>query len=400
MFPHPDAPGDSPFILEQVKALRREGVDARVMSGRAFPLYLRRPLGIPGRWRAFRHAWNNLHWSVFDGVPVLYVPHHVGWVARILRLDDPYRDAMVRGGNWMRATFDYDLIHAHTAHPDGFAAWALAQEHDKPLIITEHTGPFSSLTAEPTLRAKTLKALGAARRVWCVSDSLTREVASYFPVENQGHIQTLYNGVDTTLFSPPSSWRPDPAAPRLLFVGLLEPIKNVPILIEAFAALRGAVPGARLGIVGYGSLQKQVEQQIAQLKLENAITLLGGLDRVKLASLMRNWCDILVLPSKSETFGVVLIEALATGKPVVASRCGGPESIVTHADFGALCTPNDATALARCLEETVARLPSFRSERIRTYVVEKFDYGTLARKLKECYSSVSGRECDVRRVSA
>jgi glycosyltransferase involved in cell wall biosynthesis len=107
------------------------------------------------------------------------------------------------------------------------------------------------------------------------------------------------------------------------------------------------------------------------------------------AALMRNACDIVVLSSQSETFGMVLIESLASGKPVVASRCGGPESIVTDASLGALCAPNDPEALAECLYETAVRLPLFDARAIRAHAVRTFDYELLADRLLELYRGLA-----------
>ncbi|GIW78392.1 MAG: hypothetical protein KatS3mg105_0199 [Gemmatales bacterium] len=389
MYPHPDMPCNGPFVHEQVKALRQKGMDVRVISGRAFPLFLKRPWGVKRRWRHFRHAWDHLDWTEYDGVPVVYVPYHVGWTARLLGLDDPYRDAVFHAGCWARGTFDFDLIHAHTAYPDGFAALFLATTFSRPFVITEHTGPFSILTRRRDLRYKTISALCRAERIWCVSDSLTREVAAYLPADVRCRVQTLYNGVDTERFRPPVDWRPNPDAPRLAFVGLFEPVKNLPVLIDAFARLRRRLPKATLSLVGEGPLYPSIQKQITRLRLDSAVRLLGRLDREQTARFLREECDVLVLPSRSETFGVVLIEALASGKPVVASRCGGPESIVTDPRLGTLCQPNDVRALYHCLLQTIARLPEFDRDAIRNYAVEKFDYDVLASSLIEQYQVIA-----------
>jgi glycosyltransferase involved in cell wall biosynthesis len=389
MFPHPEEPGVGPFVQEQVKILRDRGIDARVISGRPFPFFLRRPLGVPRRLREYRQTWTGLGWQDCGGVPVLYVPYHVGWLARFLRLDDAYRDAVLRAAQRVHDEFDFDLIHAHSSHPDGYAALAVSLRVHRPFVITEHTNPFSILTRTAIMRGKTLTAVAEARRVWGVSHALTQEIGSYFRPEQRSHIRTLFNGVDTSLFAPPWRWQPNPVAPRFLFVGFLVEAKNVTVLVEAFARIKQALPAARLDIAGSGPLRCLIERQIAALGLSQAVQLHGHCNRDQVAALMRESCDILVLPSQCETFGVVLIEALASGKPVVATRCGGPESIITHPSLGAMCPPNDAGALAHCLLVTTARLTSFDPAALRAHARRTFDLSILADQLLDQYKEIA-----------
>lgn len=391
MFPHRDAPASGPFIHEQVKALRDyQHLDVRVVSGRPHCLPVREPWTWPGRWQAFRQAEQALAWEEWDGVPVLYVPYLAGTLCQRL-LYAPYRGAILKAAHRIWSTFPFDIVHAHTAQLDGFAGVAMANQYGRPLVITEHSGPFSLLTRERRSREQTLSALAAARKVWCVSESLTVEVKSYFPPEQTGHIDTLYNGVDCTLFHPPIHWNPNPNAPRLGFIGHLVGIKNPLLLIEAFAGLRQKVPGATLDMIGDGPLRQPLLDQIERLGLRSAVRLLGPRPRQEIARFLREDCDLLALSSRSETFGVVLIEALACGKPVVATRCGGPESIVTHADLGALCEPNDASSLAGGFLDATARLTTFDPARIREHAEMVFGYDRLAAALAESYRSMTQR---------
>lgn len=387
-FPHEDEPGSGPFIHEQVRFLReQEGLDVRVVNGRECPLSLRRPHTIPGNWCRYLTAPPHLHWQTWDGVPVLYFPFLAGRLSNWV-WDAPYRDALLRAMPAVRRSFSYDLIHAHTANPDGYAVLKLTEQEGTPYVVTEHTGPFQTITATPRLRRQTLAALAGARRVWCVSHSLQQEVRSYFAPSNQGHIHLLANGVDTFKFSLPADYRPNPSGPRLLYVGFLHDCKNPLLLLDAFALLRARIPGAELSMVGDGPLQGAVARRIGELGLGSSIKMLGYRGRAEVAQLMRDACDVFVLSSNAETFGVVLIEALACGKPVVATRCGGPQSIVTTPDVGTLCPPKDAGALADALARTIERLPELDSAKIRKFACDHFDYRILARKLASAYREI------------
>jgi glycosyltransferase involved in cell wall biosynthesis len=135
----------------------------------------------------------------------------------------------------------------------------------------------------------------------------------------------------------------------------------------------------------------ELSRRIRDLGLTGHVRVLGFLPRPQVASLLRDECDVLVLPSQAETFGCVLVEALASGKPVVATRCGGPEDIVTHPGLGALCPPGDVQALAQALLETIRRLPEFRPQEIREEALRRFSYQRLASDLHGLYRQALGQ---------
>jgi glycosyltransferase involved in cell wall biosynthesis len=386
LFPTPSQPSLGCFVHEQVQALRQaEGVDARVVCCRPFVMNRAHPWKLQRFYRRYRARFRSLSWESCEGVPVLYLPYLVAGFFRFWLHGATCRAAVLRAAPYLAATFPFELIHAHTCYLDGSAALALGRRFDVPYFLTEHTGPFRSLMDNWLVRRQSLRALRHAARVWCVSSSLAAEVQGYLPPADRAHIRTLHNGVDTELFHPPDRWAPDPAAPRLLGVLALEENKAPLLLLQAFRRLRHAVPGATLGLIGDGPLEMEVRGFIRDQGLENCVTLWGQVSRSEVARLMREWCDFLVLSSNSETFGVVLIEALASGKPVVATRCGGPADVVTEPALGALCPPGDPDGLASALLGVTRTLPSFDPGLIRQRALERFAYGRLARALAAAY---------------
>jgi glycosyltransferase involved in cell wall biosynthesis len=101
--------------------------------------------------------------------------------------------------------------------------------------------------------------------------------------------------------------------------------------------------------------------------------------------LWMNACDVVVLPSLSEGFGVVLVEAMACGKPVVATACGGPEDIVTS-DTGILVPPADETALAQAMSDALGSGGRFSPVVIRQYAVENYAYKGIAARILDVYA--------------
>jgi glycosyltransferase involved in cell wall biosynthesis len=138
--------------------------------------------------------------------------------------------------------------------------------------------------------------------------------------------------------------KPLPSNPQALFVGVLERYKNVDGLAEAWRLAAPRVPDARLRIVGSGTLQPVVEELVRDLPLQT-----GWTERLTPSEVARALDDstLLVLPSRSEGMGRVIVEAFCRGRPVVASRVGGIPDLVQDEGNGLLVEVGDTHALAR-----------------------------------------------------
>jgi len=391
MFPHPDQPQLGSFILDQVRALRQyTGCDVRVLSGRPFWMnHSKHPLML---WRFNKLYFRFLQtvcWRDLRGVPVMYVPYRV--IARPWTHGFSYRQAMLHAIPRVRGSFPFSLVHAHTAYMDGTAGLAIARQYHVPLLITEHTGPFSNLLRGRVMTRQTTRALNGADRTIAVSSSLKRCMAQVMKPERNAKTIVLPNGVDLDLFHPPSEHRPDPRVPRIFFVGGLVGVKNLPLLLRAFALVARDIPGATLSFVGGPEKpadQNALEALAAELELADKTRFLGPKSREEVAQLLREEADLLVLSSATETFGCVLVESLACGKPVVATRCGGPEDIITSDAVGRLCENGSVGDLARALREVIRDLPRFSKDTIRAYAVERFGFESVSRRIAAIYQDL------------
>jgi len=389
MFPQPDQPLSGPFIHEQALALRRHaGADARVLSGRPFRMGLARPLGLWKHNRFYKHLHDTSRWWALEGVPVKYLPYRI--MVPFWGHGASYRSSMLRGIEKLREAFPFDLVHAHTGYLDGGAGLAIARHFGVPLVITEHTGPFSRLMSNPIVRWWTLRALDSADRVIVVSEAQKRAVSAHLAKDRQDRVVVIPNGVDTDLFRPADRWAPDPNRPRILFVGFFATVKNMPLLLDAFTQVLREIPGARLTLVGRGEYPYQDEELQARIRggLIGKVHMTGLQPRQSVARIMREHADMLVLSSDSETFGCVLVEAMASGLPVVATRCGGPEDIVTEPGLGELCPPRDAAALAAALCRAAGRLASYDPRAIRASALARFSYRSVAERLRRLYDGL------------
>ena len=178
-----------------------------------------------------------------------------------------------------------------------------------------------------------------------VSDGLRRHVIKHWRLP-AAKVQRIYNPVVVTMpHAPPTREVLAARAPIILAVGRLVTYKAYPVLLEAFAKV--TTSGARLMILGEGPERANIEKTIAALGLGERVTLLGYHPEP--------WqfyakARCFALPSLSEAFGNVVVEALANGLPVIATRCHGPEEILDREGLGALVPIGDAGAMAAAID--------------------------------------------------
>jgi glycosyltransferase involved in cell wall biosynthesis len=166
-------------------------------------------------------------------------------------------------------------------------------------------------------------------------------------------------------------------------------VKGVDVLLKAMRRLLFQRPEARLVLVGGGfyngySLEEESLKELAQeLGLTSNVEFVGLKSPVEVAKYARE-STMLVLPSRRETFGTVLIEALASGTPVVATRCGGPAEIVNE-NVGLLVDPDDVDGLAEAMATILERRQNYKSNELRDYALAKFSWPRIAAQTLELY---------------
>jgi glycosyltransferase involved in cell wall biosynthesis len=166
----------------------------------------------------------------------------------------------------------------------------------------------------------------------------------------------------------------------VLFVGRFYRRKRVGLLLAAAAALRGAIPDLEIRIVGNGPCDAAWRARAGYLKLENTVTWLGNISRARLAA-EYNRAHVFCLPSVQEGFGIVLLEAMAAGKPIVAARAAAIPEVAPHA---ALVEPESAAALAAGIKDLHASPQAYAAQTAKGLAwVEQFDAPLVARLFVE-----------------
>ena len=281
-----------------------------------------------------------------------------------------------------------DILHAHVAVPAGLAGALIKRLWRTPLVLTEHTGPFSMLMRNPPAALATRLAIRAADRVVAVSAALRDQITSY--KELRRSIDVIPNLVNIGQFTLKPEVKRGEGPAKLLFVGEMRTnIKGVDYLLEAVSLLKGQGVGVTLDLVGEGPRGREYEALARQLRVDDLCHFRGALRHEEVIALMPTY-DLLVLSSLAETFGVVVLEALASGVPVVATRCGGPEEVVTP-DLGVLVENGNSEALAEGIQDVLGRLNDFPPDHLRQVAEERFGPATITTRLVELYRQVLER---------
>ena len=385
LFPNRVYPVRGSFVWDQVRFLRRWEEVTVVAPVPWFP----RVRGF-GRWSHFRDIPDR---ELLDGIPVFH-PRYVtfpkkwlfSWVGFF------YFWMLFRVGRKL----DFDLVHAHVAYPDGFGAALFGMIVDVPLVITVHGTEIHSTTKRSRLwRALTTWGLRRADRIIAVSRLLQEEVVA-LGVDRR-KVCVIHNGVDVERFRPLSGRKagvgPRKRGKRILYLGALLRTKGVGVLLEAMSLLLDRGVSCELALVGADPAEAEDRAFFAmaeRLGLGDAVHFEKTVPHAEVPRWLAT-ADVFVLPSFSEGFPLSVIEALACGKPVVSTRCGGPEESVSE-EVGILVPPGDAQALADAIGYVLSHLERYDAERIRTYTCRRFSLEVQSEQIAALYASLEEQE--------
>jgi Glycosyltransferase len=247
----------------------------------------------------------------------------------------------------------FDLIHSHFIWSSGYVGAKLKEKYNVPLVVTAHGYDIYELPfKDDDWKANIEYVLNSADYILTVSESNLKCITK---LNINTPVKVLPNGYRRDLFYPQDQNRCRklldlPVDKKIILaVGNLEKIKGHRYLVEAIGKLLQRRKDHICIILGDGLLRNSLKKQIKSTGLENYVKLVDSKPHNQI-SLWMNACDIFVLPSLRESFGVVQIEAMACGKPVVATYNGGSEQIIISEKYGLLCTAGDSDALCNMIE--------------------------------------------------
>ncbi|ELZ79723.1 hexosyltransferase, glycosyltransferase [Haloferax larsenii JCM 13917] len=280
----------------------------------------------------------------------------------------------------------FDLIHCHMSWTSGYVGARLKDELDIPYLLTVHANRdwFERQLQSDNERLET---------AWSAADRLIRvnrrDRSKLEPYNDD--VVHVPNGYDTDIFERIATDEArnrlglDDDTPVVFALGTLKPRKGFQHLMRAMTRVHESDPDARLVIGGQGGMRDELESLASDLGIADRTDLLGYVESETLNDWM-NAADVFVLPSYSESFGVVQLEAMACGTPVVATKNGGSEEVVTSEEYGLLVEgPESHDELADAVVEALHR--QWDADAIESYANE-FTWENVCEDLADLYVDV------------
>lgn len=362
------------FFKEQALALKEEGLDITICYNEIFPIY---------RYDKYKYIFKEKIYREFeDGLDTFryrdfnYLLHsHKRFSLFSKRIELLIKRVLESKGK-------IDLIHFHSCFWAGVCAPYVKNVFNIPYIITEHTSMYNSKKIKPSYMKYIYEAYRNADKLISVSNSLKSEMLKVLDRD----IEVIHNFIDGNVFKNINIDNKISKGKFVFFsLAFLVDGKGFDELIRACEYLVDKKYDFILEIGGDGYLRKHLEKYVYSKRLEKFVKFLGLLNREEVL-LKMNECDVFILPSCYETFGVVYIEALACGKPVIAVKNGGAEEIVKD-EVGILINNCNYIQIAYAMEKIMNDIQNYRSTYIREYFLNKFEKSIIIAKLKDVYKN-------------
>ena len=407
-YPAHDDAARGAYVADLLGALAGAGIESVVASFE--PALVRGEAATRAeRARLARDAWR----GAVEDPAALNVPRHWGApgvaVARLpVVLEsgehsaadevDAHADVLLAFGIALHTRAPFELVHAHTAVPDGLAAARLADALGLPLVVTEHASRVRDQLDEPNAVALMRGLASRGRRLVAVSDHLGRLLEQRLALA-AGRVPVVPNVVPLDVFGETTVGRTadgrtadGPEAPvELLWVGARKETKGTDTLLRAFAIVRAERPAVRLRMIGRAPTDTEEARWwalVVDLGIDEAVTFDPQATRVDVARAMRG-ATLFVHPSPFETFGMVAAEALAVGLPVVATPSGVEAIVGTDGTCGEIAASHEPADLARAILRALDGRDAYDAAAMRARVVGRYGAEAVAAATLAVYADAA-----------
>ncbi|MDO4998323.1 MAG: glycosyltransferase [Neisseria sp.] len=367
------------FFRQQALALQAQGVKIGVIA----PLFR----SLRGETRSLWHGKYGETFELDHGIPT-YRRHSMLFFPKLPYID---RGRWLNAGKKLFARYlaehgKPDVLHAHCVNFGGILAAQISQQHGIPYVITEHSSTYARGLIAPWQRAAMQTASENAAARFAVSQAFCKLLNEQIPNTKWQYLPNML-GAD---FAADFIHEPLPSEPfRFCAVAHLHRHKGIDIVLNAFAQVHQDNPNIQLDIIGDGGERATLEQQAQQLNIAAKVHFHGKGDSHAVRQLMRQ-SHAFLLASRVETFGIVLIEALSQGLPVIATNNLGPQSIV-HPEHGLLVANDNPSEFAHAMQMLMHNYSQFSPEQLRADCLNEFSETAIAQQLINHYRHALAR---------
>jgi len=273
---------------------------------------------------------------------------------------------------------NFDFIHGHFGDLAPVCN-KLSQQFNKEYVLTEHASdikPLINKFGEPKL----IESYKKAKSIICVSECLKDKIVTLDRSIN--NLTVIPNGID---ISKCNVKKEHSFRRRYVFIGHLIERKGIKVLLDACSLLKRVDPEFILNVYGKGDLQEYMLDYIKENDLVNNVKLQGVFSNDQVNDILLD-NDVLILPSYKESFGVVVIEALATGLPVIATKCGGPETIIINDSLGEIIKVGESTVLFNAMVKVGDTFRSYNPEYLHDFVSQNFGWDVITKRIFDIYN--------------
>lgn len=370
-----------PSFTGKPHKVKRDGVTTHYLRSIRFPFYPDQINKVP-------------EGKEFLGMPLPRLAYRHGlWITV-----DPYPEMKK-----ILHRFRPDVLHNQTAEMVAFAVRRYAKKYDVPLVSTGHAYP-DNLTSQLKILKPIKRPLDAILRTYMASFLKHSEYAT-MPTEMaigdlvpkkrkhfQVTVEPLSNGVDLSQFGPKKAsqkiykkFHLAQDRPIVLYVGRVDPEKSISQVVTAFAGVLEEVPEAQLVVVGDGTDRRHLQDLVRALGIEKSVVFPGRIYPPEIMEVYRT-ATLFATASETETQGIVLIEAAATGLPLVAVDAGAVRELCQHKKNGILCQPGDVAEITDAMVK-ILKNPDVREKysQASLEVAQKHDLNRTLQRFVEIY---------------
>ncbi|MEY8000379.1 glycosyltransferase [Clostridium sp. Mt-5] len=382
MYPSPFNSVLGIFVHKQVQKLISEGCKVKVVC----PVpYVPAFLGIIKKYKSYIDIPST---TVLDGVEVFY-PRYIEFPRGIfLQYSGFFMYLGIKKTvSKLYKNFKFNVIHAHTAIPVGFSSMLLDKKYKVPFVVTIHGQDFQyTIKKNNRCRKNVFKVLKGANKIITVSNKLRNVITQGYLLDKT---VVINNGIN------PEEYIIDEQIELqgeyvMISVSALIKTKGIDLNIKALSKLVKKYPTIKYYIIGDGEESKNLKKLVETLNLNKNVIFLGKLPHSEVIKYMSSKCDVFSLPSWQEGFGIVYIEAMNSGIPVIGIKGQGIEDVIKDRKNGFLAKPHDVDDLANIIDYILSHKSEARKVGLNgeNTVLSEFTWLRNAQKTIDIYDEI------------